>query len=103
MIRTLQVGPFTYTVKQDVCAVAKLDSELGTCDPDELTITITPTAPERVQQECLVHEALHAMTALTGLAHELGEEVDERVVRRLAPVLLEVLSRNPRFVEYLSR
>jgi hypothetical protein len=49
----------------------------------------------------LVHEVLHTIFTFAGLDAELGEKKTERHVRRLAPIVLDVLRRNPDMLSYL--
>lgn len=101
------LGPFTYTVLVDEVAIAKVSKRqgldlFGNCDGDMLTVTIDPGVAPGMLRETLLHEALHAVTAMSGVAYEQGEEGEERLVRRLSPLLLELLRRNPAFVAFLT-
>lgn len=99
--RTLTVGPVRYRVTTRPKAVAKMGQEqLGCCNPDRATITLHPDQPATVMRESLLHEALHAVTDLVGVAADLGAGKDERLVRRLAPALLSLLRDNPDAVTY---
>jgi hypothetical protein len=101
--KEIDVGPFTYRVRSDADAVARIDAEeSGLYDDETLTITINPNRPAQVRREVLLHEFLHAVTDITGLAHELGQKREEKIVRRMAPVLLAALRANPELVDYLT-
>ena len=55
-------------------------------------------------RDTLLHEALHALIAQTGLSESPGPlhgESEEQVVRALTPLLLHLLVENPRLVEFL--
>jgi hypothetical protein len=53
-------------------------------------------------QETLLHECLHACWSLIGASEDVNDAVEERLTLRLAPVLLEMLRRNPALVAYLT-
>lgn len=63
------------------------------------TIHIRPGASASKQRETMMHEVLHTVCFVSGLSHELDAE--EGLVRRLTPVLLQVIRDNPELVEYL--
>ena len=101
MPKKIQIGPFVYSVKCDDAAKTVLNSDHGETDGARLEIRINPDSADLVQREVLLHESLHAIAAVAGLDHELGEELEEKIVRRIAPVLFDVLLRNPKLVDYL--
>lgn len=65
-------------------------------------IRVRATATPRVKRETLLHETLHAATFFTGMSEELSKRAEERLVNRLAPVLLMILRDNPSLVRYLT-
>lgn len=103
---SIEVGPFTYTVQTDQVAVLKMNEAqatrlFGAFDERTMTITIdTDGAPGQIR-DTLLHETLHGLLALTGLAEELGTDREERLCRALAPALLDALRRNPALVQFL--
>jgi hypothetical protein len=104
----ITVGPFTYTVSDDRHDVDRASFEekdqlLGGCHHTSLRIVIEPDQHPAVAAETLLHEVLHCCTQVAGLLDELGERREEQVVRRLAPLLLDVLRRNPDLVAWLTR
>lgn len=101
MPKKIQIGPFVYLVKCDDAAKTVLNSDHGETDGARLEIRINPDSADLVQREVLLHESLHAIAAVAGLDHELGEELEEKIVRRIAPVLFDALLRNPKLVDYL--
>ena len=101
MPKKIQIGPFVYSVKCDDAAKTVLNSDHGETDGARLEIRINPDSADLVQREVLLHESLHAIAAVAGLDHELGEELEEKIVRRIAPVLFDALLRNPKLVDYL--
>jgi hypothetical protein len=103
------VGPFEFAVLCD--EVSRLRAQerggattqlLGNSNVDLLEIVVNETSPHQVQQETLMHEVLHAVVEVAGLAHEWDDETEENTVRRISPVLLEVLRRNKPLVRYLT-
>ena len=104
--RFIQVGARRYSIR---CSQADIDAESveqgaelhGMTNTTAMRITLNPkNSPDR-QRDTLMHESLHAILDLAGLNQDLGQEMEERVVNRLAPVLLDALRRNPRLVAYL--
>ena len=104
---TIQVGPFTYTVHVDKARMNQACRDdhtdlLGRCEHRTLDIDIDPDQAPGQMADTLLHELLHALTDVTGLANEWDEDREEAVVRRLSPVLLDTLRRNPALVAYLT-
>lgn len=102
------VGPFAYTVVVDKAAIVQKAWDqrqrlLGECDPQLLEITINPDSAALVQRETFVHEILHAVFDQVGVTDDLGAEETEKAVNRSAPLLLDVLRRNPDLVTYLTQ
>jgi hypothetical protein len=52
--------------------------------------------------DTMLHEVLHAITIMTGLREELGKELDEKVVNRISPVLLDAIRSNAQLVAWLT-
>jgi hypothetical protein len=107
--RTVKVGVHTYKVVADKAAIDALsassgEGKLGECDSSALTITIDPTMADTMEKETVVHELLHACCDLAGLQEDPGMDSagEERVVRRLSPLILDVLRANPSLVRYLT-
>lgn len=102
----LLVGARRYTV---ICSQAGIDSESvergeelhGVTNTSTMRVTLNPKNSADRQRDTLLHEALHTVLDLVGLNQDLGAEMEERVVNRLAPALLDLLRRNPRLVDYL--
>lgn len=97
----IQVGPFVYGVRCDEISKSILGNDHGDTDSSLLEIRLNSDSADLVKREVLLHETLHAITAVAGLDHELTEEVEEKFVRRIAPILFDVLLRNPKLVDYL--
>lgn len=103
----LKVGPFTYLVTSSQAAIdAACRTEgadlFGHTDFATLRIAIAPDTHPARQQETLLHEVLHTLTRQAGIVNELSATDEERLVTRLAPILLDTLRRNPTLVAYLT-
>lgn len=103
----VQVGPFSYDVVVDADAVARLNRGqngfmVGATDTTRQLIAVDPDLGPDQQADTVLHEILHAVMSLTGLASDLDDDTEEQVVFRLAGPLLDVLRRNPRLVAYLT-
>lgn len=97
MPAVVHVGPHVYEVRE-----APDMDDLGDISFENQEIRIRPVGGRSQQQDSLLHEVLHALTDLTGVAYEIGGAEDEKLVRRLAPALLDVLRRNPALLRYLE-
>lgn len=102
------VGPFKYKVLCDAQArlravehAADGKGLLGYTNPNLLEITVAEQLPRQMQQETLLHELLHAIAHVTGLAIEWGDD-EEQTICRLSPILLDMLQRNVELVDYLT-
>lgn len=80
---SLRIGPLTVTVVE-----SDLISELGRADFEECRIVLRAGLPPSLRYEVLLHEVLHFAAWLAGV--KLGEEK----VKRLAPVLAQILTDN---------
>jgi len=95
------IGPFDYEIQCNEVARASLGSDFGETDTEMCQIRINPERPDQIQREVLLHETLHACMNVACLDLELGEELEEKVVRRLTPILMTVMLRNPSWVKAL--
>lgn len=105
--RHIVVGPHRYTVTAtemaaDRASVESKEKLLGRCDPANLQIVIRPGLPDSVLAEAVLHEVLHAIADVTGISNRLSADQEEEFVREIAPMLLDVLRRNPKLVECLT-
>ena len=81
---------------------AKLIGVNGVCDSDQQVIWLERHAGHDGQRATFLHEHLHAMFAIVGLrADMLTVATEERVVKLLAPILLDFLRTNPRAIAYM--
>jgi hypothetical protein len=103
----VDIGPFRYTIIRDERARLRMQEAtqtllLGHTDLDNLTVIIGEKMPAGLARETLMHELLHVVCEVTGLHEKWGKSKEERIVRRLSPMLLELLQRNPDLVKYLT-
>jgi hypothetical protein len=106
--RKVVVGPHSYQIVVDRLAMDRVNSQAGEtldgqCDCRTLTITIEPNLAATQMADTVVHELLHACFSLVGAGESVSADVEERLVRALGPVLLDLLRRreNRGFVEWL--
>lgn len=103
----LHVGALVYTVTTDrqvwlEASVRESNEVYGFTDHLTASIVLDPKQADSVRRDTLLHEVIHCCNETSGLAAELGSEWDERIARRLTPVLLATLRDNPRLVAYLT-
>lgn len=106
MPKRIHIGSLTYRVTTDKASVDAACREEGTdlygrTHHGRLTIALDPTTTDPKQREVLLHEALHCLTEKAGITAELGAQQEEKLVDRIAPLLLDLLRTNPALVDYL--
>lgn len=96
----IRIGPHPYNVRRVPAAVLK-DKDgnhlFGDTDVDTLTIRLCKRMRKSKSQEVVTHEVLHG--CCDGL--DVPQKVEEKVVAKIAPALLQVLQDNPELVKYL--
>ncbi len=102
------VGPLNYALEVDENAINAASHEekaglLGCANHVRLQIIIRPGMAPDVEAEIVLHEVLHAINDVTGLKMRLDADDEEDAVNSTAPLLLDVLRRNPELVAYLTR
>jgi hypothetical protein len=101
------VGPYRYEIIDDLIAlhhasVRERDPLDGYCSPRRQQILVdTQKSHPGSSRYTLLHEILHALTDLSGHSKEWGDDDEEAFVTRFTPLLLDVLRRNPKLVDYL--
>jgi hypothetical protein len=100
--RNVKIGPFKYALRWSVRVPEQEHGPLyGYCDNDEQIIYCRRTGVHHDQiADTLMHEILHA--ALHVGRTNLTENQEEKVVAALAPLLLDILRRNPQVLAYLQ-
>lgn len=91
---TVKIGGFVWKVKLSH-EVTTEGNCFGCLHYTTQTIYIDPRAPSQKQQQCLLHEILHALWWQTGLRVRVGiKEHEEEVVQALSNLLYQVLKDN---------
>lgn len=103
---TLDLAGFRYEVSTDGDELARTGQReranlLGHCDRQKQRILLDASGHPQIVAETLVHELLHALTQIAGLADEWSEDHEEEVVNRLAPLVALTIARNPDLVAVL--
>lgn len=78
----------------------KMEVFYGLFQPDGPSILIAEGIGADRERQTFVHENLHLMLEIGGLAD--AYDSDEKLVTRLAPILLSWLRENPKAIEYLT-
>jgi hypothetical protein len=107
MPNQITIGPHTYTIntnQNDINAenVKENAEHLGLTDTTKTTIYITLNQAPTQIQDTLLHETLHACFDLIAAKEDIDHDTEEKLVRRLAPTLLQTLQQNPQLVTYLT-
>lgn len=96
----IRVGPYRIIVHwMDKKEAKKWENPAGFFLPEQCQIALREDLDIDFLRETLLHEILHACALVAGVDDSDPDE--ERIVRALAPTLLDVLQRNPRLVRYL--
>lgn len=75
---------------------------LGLTDGDLSKIVVNTEQGEDKFRVTLLHEVLHAIVSEAGLRDVLDANREEQVVKRMAPILRQVLKDNPRVYTFLT-
>jgi hypothetical protein len=78
------------------------ESLVGLTDVQKTVIWVDDDMSLSQIQDTLLHELLHALFDACGLSVELEGNIEERIVRVLAPALLSMLKDNPGLVKKLG-
>jgi len=105
--KSVRVGPHRYQIvvsRSAIDAESAKDGErkLGSCDAQHCRIVVEPDQAPSQLRDTVVHELLHACFDLIGGQEDVSHDVEEKLVRRLAPILVGVLQANPRLVEWVA-
>lgn len=102
----LHLGSLTYKVttsKPAIDAACRDEGAdlYGRTDHTKLLIVLDPGNAPAMQRQTLTHEVLHCITERSGLTTEMSQAEEEKLVRRIAPALLDLLRSNDELVRYL--
>jgi len=73
------------------------EGDMGDCNTEGQTLTIRDGQPLENEQDCVLHEAIHA------LSDYMEIKLKEHQVTKLATGLLAMLKDNPKLAAYLRR
>jgi predicted nuclease of restriction endonuclease-like (RecB) superfamily len=101
------VGPHKYEISFKTSHLRQLEEDLGSqlyagVNHGQLRIVIGKRSALSQQQDSLLHEVLHAMFTHTGLSNELEDDLEEKLIRRLTPFLLDLVKHNRPVVDFLQ-
>lgn len=105
---SVQVGHVRYAVVLDGQFLDDADTVHGLCSIKHQRIVLHPEQGADQLRESTLHELMHAIIRGNGLGElSEGDAVldparEERVIASVAPILLDMLRRNPRLVAYLT-
>lgn len=97
--KSVKVGPAVYSVSADekellaACREERSDL-LGRTEHRQTRILLRPDQSPSCMRDTLLHECLHAVFEMTGIATEVGPDDEEKFVRRLTPAILDMLRSN---------
>ncbi len=75
---------------------------LGLTDTDASVIVIETCQSDDKFGVTFIHELLHAVMAEAGIRDAIDSDTEERVVKRISPILRQVLKDNPRVYTFLT-
>ena len=100
--RSIIVGPHPYRVSLDLRGLVGDHAEdRGSTFNETLSIALDGRLPASLLRETTLHEVLHAAWDQTPLKATGAADHEELVIDALAPMILEVLRRNPKLVAFL--
>jgi hypothetical protein len=106
--KSVTVGPHVYRIVAQRAAIDRASAAcgetlVGQCDRNTLTIVVDPSLAASQLADTVLHETLHACFDVIGASEQVTMEIEERLVRALSPVLLDLLRRpdNCHFVDWL--
>lgn len=97
------IGPYPYRLDMrfGYFKWENSDEELyGHCSPSTQVITIADGIPKERQQAVVIHECLHALLELSGIAVDGDQE--ETFITKMSPIILMWMKDNPKLIKYLT-
>lgn len=97
----VMIGPHRYTLTLAHSRPVRLsdgaEPSVGECDTKHCVITIDPDQSPTQLRDSVIHEILHGCMSLIGVTEDPGidRDTEERIVLRLAPVLLQLVRQRP--------
>lgn len=104
--KVIHIGPMAYSVTVDAndllkATVEQRSSLFGWSCERRQVIGVDPDQAPGSKRDTVLHEVLHQVLCVSGLASEWGGDQEEQVVRRLTPWLVGVIRANPKLIEFL--
>lgn len=99
---SLKIGPFIYSVYFMRPPFPGGGELYGLTEHAPLQIFIDNTVHPLMQIETLLHEVLHCIFYHTGLSSEWGSNKEERYVRTVSPLFLDVLRTNTDLTDFVT-
>lgn len=102
----ITVGPHVYTVEVSAKRANDASVRYAQVDHATLDIIVNPDQHPSQMADSVLHELLHALCDMQGVA--VGDKpliepaAEEPLVRGMAPLLLDLLRRNPALVTWLT-
>ena len=93
---SIVIGPYTYQVEFERSHNGAANS-WGHIRYEESVIRVDDTLKDDRRRVCLMHEALHGVFEVTGN----NPDNEEALVTAFAPVMVDMMRRNPALVAYL--
>lgn len=75
---------------------------LGLADPDAGLIALETEIGDDKFKVTLLHETLHAIFAEAGMKDAIDADLEERIIKRISPILRQVLKDNPRVYSFVT-
>jgi hypothetical protein len=104
---SVQVGPVRYSIEASADKIAKHRGASGQNNdwayawhPKQEIVVDPDLKPDQIC-ECVMHEILHAILRVSGLAEYLSDQ--EGFVSKFSPWLLDTLQRNDKLVDYFLK
>lgn len=100
--RSVRLGVHRFTIRHDPTVAHR--GANGETYPELLEVRISPDLAPTREREVVAHELLHAAWHQTGLRSpdHGAADLEEEIIGALAPLVLELLRRNRRLVDYLT-
>jgi hypothetical protein len=100
--KQVKVGPHFYKVKFDK-ELSLLSGKSGLCGADTQLILVDAELGKTITKDTLFHEVLHAAVSQTSVDMEevWNDDLEERLIYALSPIILGILRENPEFVQWL--
>lgn len=101
---TIRIGHVYYEVIHDDEFDVELNNRdlLGLSHGDLARVAVRSDLTWQIKAETLLHEVLHQCLHVSGVAHDVENDLEERIVRAMAKVLIGVIHDNPEFVKILT-